>query len=353
MVRFLNGARWIFGGRAQRAFYVQLVVWCVLITGTAVLWFELKPEIQKEKTYLIRLENILVCNPPPWISNDFVSEALKNLPFDRKLDALNALDPDLADVLTVAFAAHPWVAQVEKVEIFYPAQIKIYLKFRRPVAIIDPALTTIRAFHDEINIDSGYDVNFLNALSQSDRLAHDYNSERYVVDETGYRLPDEYLQNYKNAYSELPIIYGVYWGSSTTPGSPLDNYLADSALLASFLKNCDALEKLEISQIFILRKYGQTKGVYFLRTKTDATCLWGYFALDRETRLDETYSGERNAPKLEESKKKLFTEQRVKLERWSEEYKKATSEITPSKTPKGELKNGVYFSVATKKEILE
>jgi len=362
MERFLNAARWIFVGRSQRVLYTQCLIWGVLATGITILWFELKPEIKKGEPYLIRSENILICNPPPWISNDFVTEALKYLPIDRKLGTLNAFDSDLVEVLTLAFAAHPWVSQVEKIEVFYPAQIKIRLKFRQPVAIVDPALATIKAFHEELDVYSPFDPDFLKSFSQSERLTQDYSSERYVVDETGYRLPDEYLQNNKNAYAELPVLCGVYWGGSTSPGSPLDNFMEDSALFASFLKDCGAFEKFGIEQIFILRKIGQTRGVYFLRTKENVVCLWGYFTLDRETRTDETYSGERNTPKREESKKKLFEEQRIKLERWGDAFLRATrrettnpledaEEATNEST--GELKPDVYFSVASEDELFD
>jgi len=351
MERFLNAARLIFCGRSQRAFYIQFLVWGVAAIGIAVLWIELKPLIFDDSVYSIRLENVLICDPPPWISNDFVADALKNLPLDRKLETLSALDSDIKNVLKVAFNAHPWVEQVEKIDVFYPAQVRIRLKFRQPVLILDPDISIIKDFQNLLLERSYFNEDFLNNLNMSALLEKESNSKPYVVDETGRRLPDEYLRNNVKAYDELPILYGIYWEDTKTPGSRLDDFTTDSALFASFLESSGALEKYEIEQIYMLRKYGQTRGVYFLRAKNGSICLWGNFALDQETRVDQTYSGERNTPKWEEAKAKLFKEQSEKLKRWNVAYNDALKNL--SETSSKESQAEVYFSVASDEETLK
>jgi len=354
MERFLNAARLIFWGRSQRAFYIQfLLIWGVVAIGIVILWGKLKPLIFDDSIHTIRLENVLICDPPRWISNDFVADALKNLPLDRKLETLSVSDPDVKNVLKAAFNAHPWVEQVEKIDVFYPAQVKIRLKFRRPTLILDPDVSVIRDFQSALIERSHFNEDFLNNLHMSALLEKESNSKPYVVDETGRRLPDEYLRNNTKAYSELPVLYGIYWEETKTPGSRLDDFTTDSALFASFLKSSGALEEFEIEQIYMLRQYGQTRGVYFLRMKNGSICLWGNFALDQETRIDQTYSGERNTPKWKEAKEKLFEEQGEKLKRWSVAYNDALKNLPnmPGTSTKKE-RTEVYFSVASDEEIL-
>jgi hypothetical protein len=74
------------------------------------------------------------CDPPAGMSRaEFLAEVqyLGNLP-----DSLDLLAPDLGPRLSAAFARHPWVASVEKVEKRTPRGLRAALTFRTPVLAV-------------------------------------------------------------------------------------------------------------------------------------------------------------------------------------------------------------------------
>src|SRR5438309_2285943 len=84
----------------------------------------------------------IVCPPPPAHSSaDFLAEVqyLSNLP-----ERLNVLDEHLGSHLAEAFARHPWVEQVLRVEIATPRRVQVKLTYRMPVLAV-PLVEQIRA----------------------------------------------------------------------------------------------------------------------------------------------------------------------------------------------------------------
>jgi hypothetical protein len=73
----------------------------------------------------------IVCDAPPGLDRaEFISEVqyLANLP-----SVLSILEPDLPARMAGAFAGHPWVEAVERVELRAPRSLKVRLAFRKPV----------------------------------------------------------------------------------------------------------------------------------------------------------------------------------------------------------------------------
>jgi hypothetical protein len=76
------------------------------------------------------------CPPPPGQERgDFLGEVqyVGGLP-----DRLNLLDDGLAERLAGAFAKHPWVEKVERVEIVPPGWVRVQLQCRTPVLYVSP-----------------------------------------------------------------------------------------------------------------------------------------------------------------------------------------------------------------------
>lgn len=74
------------------------------------------------------------CNPPP---NQERLEFLHEVRYDSQLpETLQLADRDLPARLEAAFARHPWVARVERVEVTLPRQLQVRLVYRQPVLAV-------------------------------------------------------------------------------------------------------------------------------------------------------------------------------------------------------------------------
>jgi hypothetical protein len=121
-------AKWI--GRCLLA--AAIVTGC---TAAALgLWQKLRPHISSQPEYLVNVRELDVTQPPKWIRADVKAEVLRDAGLPPQI---SILDERLKETLTQAFSLHPWVAAVEKVETSYPAQIRVTVAYRRPVAMVE------------------------------------------------------------------------------------------------------------------------------------------------------------------------------------------------------------------------
>jgi hypothetical protein len=100
-----------------------------LIALGKVAWEQLRRE-DRRTVAITDIE----CTPPPGQGRvDFLDEVqyLAGLP-----ERLPFLDRDLAERLGRAFARHPWVAKVERVELIPPRRIQVRLVYRTPVLAV-------------------------------------------------------------------------------------------------------------------------------------------------------------------------------------------------------------------------
>jgi hypothetical protein len=84
--------------------------------------------------YLLSGESITITKPPEWIVSDVRGQVVHNAGLDRRL---SILDPGFFSAIENAFALHPWVASVVKIEKAYPPAVHVKLSYRRPVAAIE------------------------------------------------------------------------------------------------------------------------------------------------------------------------------------------------------------------------
>jgi hypothetical protein len=289
MPQLLKFLRYFFLGRAQRIFGAQALTGLLLLGFGASVWTSLRTDICDQEIYTVKESDFCVWNPPIWVSDRFVAEALELRAPEARTEELNSLDPNLVDNLLIAFESHPWVERVESIEVRFPARVDVKLKYKEPVATIDPtpsvaidlSNSTTPVFNDDWQAEEDGRKNAVGARFD----------EKYVVDANGYRLPDEYFRNNPTAYRDFPIILGIRSTPVSEFGQCGDPLVVEAAAFASFLAERNVFEKLGINRIVVAKEKGETKGVYCLKTVGGVAVFWGRFEAD-DVKNDESEPAE-------------------------------------------------------------
>src|SRR4051794_5186080 len=116
--------------------FLRLILVAALVVGILggiiYLGHAALDELRGRQPDTVRFTEV-VCEPPPGLSRvDFLDEVqyLTGLP-----TTLNVHD-DLPRRLADAFAQHPWVDKVERVQILAGNSVRVQLKFRTPVLAV-------------------------------------------------------------------------------------------------------------------------------------------------------------------------------------------------------------------------
>jgi hypothetical protein len=173
-----------------------------LLTGSVCLavWRHVGGHVLSAEQYQVHPELITLTPPPPeWIRPDpgssraedrIKSEVLRDL---ERLGPLSVLDVDLTVKLAEAFAAHPWVARVDRVSKRFPAGVDVQLVYRAPVAMVE--------LHDGsgvLPVDEG-------AVLLPDRDFTVAEAERYPL--------------VADIYTKPPAAHGKRWGDAAVLGA--------------------------------------------------------------------------------------------------------------------------------------
>lgn len=275
MPQLLKFLRYFFLGSAQRVFGAQALTGLLLLGFGASVWTSLRTEICDQEIYRVKESDFCVWDPPVWVSDRFVAEALELRAPEERTEELNSLDPNLVENLLIAFESHPWVERVESIEIRFPARVDVRLKYKEPVAVIDPTPSVAINSSDSTTSSEQEEKNGSKESGDGRRVW-----DKYVVDANGYRLPDEYFQNNPSAYRDFPIVLGI----SSTPisrfGQCGDPLVVEAAAFASFLTERDVFKKLGINRVVVAKERGEVKGVYSLKTSAGVAVFWGRFATE-------------------------------------------------------------------------
>lgn len=125
---------WIAFAIRFRRPLLALAVCLALALGARRLWTEVGPHVVADERFSLRAEDISVTPPPDWVKGDVVHEAIR----DASLDGpLSILDDDLCQRLAKAFAMHPWVAKVDRVQKRAGPAVQAVLAYRRPVCMVE------------------------------------------------------------------------------------------------------------------------------------------------------------------------------------------------------------------------
>lgn len=117
----------------KRAAPLSAIAAAVTLLGYGA-WSTQSRRIETDPLYQITLDEIVVTPLPEWITTDLKAEALRDASLDPPLPAL---DPQLAERASKAFAFHPWVAEVRQVRKTAPGGLQVDLVYRRPVAMVE------------------------------------------------------------------------------------------------------------------------------------------------------------------------------------------------------------------------
>ena len=129
----LGGALRLVWARGPLLFSLG-VAFSVLAFGTFRVWQAVGKRVLESSQYRLDPKQIIFNAPPEWIAaDDLRNEVVRNASLDR---SLSIMDEQLTQRISLAFAAHPWVARVDRVEKFHPARVEVQLVYRRPVASV-------------------------------------------------------------------------------------------------------------------------------------------------------------------------------------------------------------------------
>jgi hypothetical protein len=98
------------------------------------VWKQVRSHVLASEQYQVIPAEIAITPPPPWIRSDIKSEVVREASFDGPL---SLLDTKLTVRVASAFAAHPWIAHVERVSKHFPSGLEVEVAYRRPVAVVE------------------------------------------------------------------------------------------------------------------------------------------------------------------------------------------------------------------------
>jgi hypothetical protein len=84
--------------------------------------------------YLLQADAITISDLPEWIVGDVRRQVVESAGIAGRL---SVLDPNFLTTIQHAFALHPWVESVERIEKQYPPAVFVQVKYRRPVAAVE------------------------------------------------------------------------------------------------------------------------------------------------------------------------------------------------------------------------
>jgi hypothetical protein len=174
-----------------RGMVLCAVIAVVAIGFSTYAWRQWGEPATHGNEYVVPPENILVTPQPAWIHANVKDEVIRT----AAIKELSLLDRGLVEQVAQAFALHPWVKNVVRVEKRHPAEVEVEVEYRRPALVV--------------KIEAPEDQGLL------------------FVDEEGVLLPSTDIapseaRNYLRigAAGETPTsVYGTPWGSERIAGA--------------------------------------------------------------------------------------------------------------------------------------
>ena len=120
---------WLLG--RGRPLLITLVLAGFFVGGAVETWRWIGPRILGSPEYRVTAERVEITPPPEWIHSNVRAVVFQ----DPTLDGpLSLMDDDLAERIFRAFARHPWVAKVIRVN---KQNLKVELVYRRPACMVE------------------------------------------------------------------------------------------------------------------------------------------------------------------------------------------------------------------------
>lgn len=199
-------------------------------------WRYVRGRVLSSEDFWITYEKVDITPLPDWIHSDIRAQVFRDASLDRPL---SIADDDLVERVRGAFALHPWVAKVERVQKFHPARVQVQLVYRRPVCMVEVA------------------------------------GELIPVDADGVALPREDFSSVETGrYPRLTGVEGAPLGIAGTRWN--DDRVLGGAEIAAAL--AEAWEKMGLRRIVVKRVRGvglHDAPSFDLLTRNGTTIPWG------------------------------------------------------------------------------
>ncbi|MCE9545058.1 MAG: hypothetical protein K8T25_06015 [Planctomycetia bacterium] len=232
-----RGLGWLLHGHGPLVFTFGVIA-AVLTFGTLWVWQAIRPRVLDAPQYRLNARDIVISPAPPqWISaDDLRAEVMRDASLDQQL---SIIDDKLAERIAIAFAAHPWVARVDRVEKFHPARVVVTLVYRKPVASVATG------------------------------------TELWPIDRSAILLPHENFS--LTELSKLPQVTGIPNRPTVRPGNLWqDIRVQGAALVAEALADCwQQMELAEITMAAPPAGAPQSAFGYDLITRGGKHIAWG------------------------------------------------------------------------------
>ncbi len=127
-----------------RTVVAQIIGFVILIAGIIAAgqygWERVAVSVRNDPRFLISADQIHTPQQPDWIQDDVKAEVVAS----DDLAQVSVLDRQAVDRVANAFATHPWVEEVERVEKHDGPRIDVTMTYRMPVAMVEVYTATGR-----------------------------------------------------------------------------------------------------------------------------------------------------------------------------------------------------------------
>ncbi len=120
----------------QGRWMLGVVVLVVLLLVGGRFFSDLQSQLAGQPRYRLSVDAIEISAPPPWVRCDVKAEVFRNSDLLGDVSILTDAEK-IHGRLVDAFELHPWVENVEQIELLAPAAARVKLTYRRPVAAIE------------------------------------------------------------------------------------------------------------------------------------------------------------------------------------------------------------------------
>ncbi len=126
--------RWLVG--PGRAWLAAALVLAAFFAAWYAVWRRVRPDVLASAPYQITVESFELTPRTDWVPANLGEQVFRSLTLEGPL---SIFDEKLVERVKNAFALHPWVARVERVEKRHPARIRVELVYRHPVCAVETA----------------------------------------------------------------------------------------------------------------------------------------------------------------------------------------------------------------------
>jgi hypothetical protein len=116
-----------------RGLLLVAVIAVAALAGILAAWNRWGAPSTTGPDYIVTPDKIELSPQPAWIHADVKTEVVRA----SSLSHLELRDRRLVEQVAQAFALHPWIAKVTRVEKQFPAQLLVSVEYRRPVAAVE------------------------------------------------------------------------------------------------------------------------------------------------------------------------------------------------------------------------